>query len=980
MPLNRLPLGQVTPVARPIGAFVQPGQPQPAAPARPSPLGAPSTIRTIQTQGSGSVAGSNSYQQLATALAAFSPALTKVLVTYGKAQKDRAYLEGQAAYLEAGNQLVKGKLALQEQEEIGAADAAKTIGELQKRDPIAADLLREANPWKLAGYRRAVAERAGLSISSALQDHLLANQGQISLWKPEDPRITAGIADVVSGQLERFGLTGDEPQFLTYTLPAINKGEEGYRTAQRRLHNAEIANNTTKEITKTVASIISGYLANGVIDDEGKHHYPGTPEFFSIAQRRLTNYIDDRMTLLSPADKSRTLNFMITNLFGSDLVRSNPDAIKLLEGVKTGNAAHPYETRPTWGQAAPVDLHAARVRGGQLEQQEYELEQSDHQQFLLDVWTSEDLLQGERGPGLERPGTPEYQRKLQMFRQLGLQRGYKDIDGLIDRLESSQVNVATATGYDPGAIRLFNYSVATAPPDFWRDPSNVQELVIEAHQIAANNPSVEGQGRDLGQMLSAIEQGRAASSRADPYIEELADGRVLEFLDVPEVREIKEAQRSTGEAQGDPAAEAIARLQAGDNPVTAIAAAYQNIKLTRAANDFSNLLKREVYKARDAWLTNNPGAQLGPAEKAQIVDDVFNNISQHPEYERIIQELTGGQVTTPDGQAGAGQAKPGQPNAARPGAMTDAAKKDAAWFRRASASMSDWQVRDYQNTPVMNANWLYEEVVNLATGKPVSIELYNMAKRANTSVYRMLYEQLKFYPKMDPEGKTRADLLREITKQRNNNTVSSSQLPAVLRDGQANPTGPGGWLIGMLTPPAVAATLPSTVDSMPNNGYAPSGQTPDTAKVSPDDAAQIAPLLVAAIGGHESGGRPDEYTVLNESLGPEVPDSQRAIGKFQVMPYNIGPWTKTYLGYEMTPEQYRNSPEAQEKVALGHIGTMLWHQLKAGYPLGEAVRRVASIWYSGHGDLYDRTSPERGGPPIREYTLDILRRFRALGG
>ncbi len=55
--------------------------------------------------------------------------------------------------------------------------------------------------------------------------------------------------------------------------------------------------------------------------------------------------------------------------------------------------------------------------------------------------------------------------------------------------------------------------------------------------------------------------------------------------------------------------------------------------------------------------------------------------------------------------------------------------------------------------------------------------------------------------------------------------------------------------------------------------------------------------------------------------------------------------------------------------------------LPSGYKPDIAIRRAASIWYSGRGDLYDDGRPQysngRRYPSIREYTTDILNRYRS---
>lgn len=127
--------------------------------------------------------------------------------------------------------------------------------------------------------------------------------------------------------------------------------------------------------------------------------------------------------------------------------------------------------------------------------------------------------------------------------------------------------------------------------------------------------------------------------------------------------------------------------------------------------------------------------------------------------------------------------------------------------------------------------------------------------------------------------------------------------------------------------------------------------------------------LRQAIVGKESGG---SFTVVNPDSG--------AIGYGQVMPENVGPWTQKHFGKRLTPEQFRANKEAQLAVVNGQINEILQQQLKAGYKPDIAIRRAASIWYSGQGDLYDDPKPQysngRRYPSIREYTLDILRRYQ----
>lgn len=89
----------------------------------------------------------------------------------------------------------------------------------------------------------------------------------------------------------------------------------------------------------------------------------------------------------------------------------------------------------------------------------------------------------------------------------------------------------------------------------------------------------------------------------------------------------------------------------------------------------------------------------------------------------------------------------------------------------------------------------------------------------------------------------------------------------------------------------------------------------------------------------------------------------RAYGKYQVMGANIPSWTKQYLGKSLTPQQFLNSPSAQEKVARGRL-LSYWKKYGA--------RGAASAWYSGNPDWHMSTKSQTGGPSIKTYVDQVL--------
>lgn len=116
-----------------------------------------------------------------------------------------------------------------------------------------------------------------------------------------------------------------------------------------------------------------------------------------------------------------------------------------------------------------------------------------------------------------------------------------------------------------------------------------------------------------------------------------------------------------------------------------------------------------------------------------------------------------------------------------------------------------------------------------------------------------------------------------------------------------------------------------------------------------------------AISGIESAGQP------NGGYGAVGPDTGhgRAVGKYQIMDFNVGPWTKEVLGQEMTPEQFRASPQAQDAVFNGKFGQYV---KQFGSP--EAAARA---WFAGPGGMNNPNAADVNGMTVGEYG----RRFAA---
>jgi hypothetical protein len=106
-----------------------------------------------------------------------------------------------------------------------------------------------------------------------------------------------------------------------------------------------------------------------------------------------------------------------------------------------------------------------------------------------------------------------------------------------------------------------------------------------------------------------------------------------------------------------------------------------------------------------------------------------------------------------------------------------------------------------------------------------------------------------------------------------------------------------------------------------------------------------------AIASIESGGRYD-------IVGPTHPKLGRALGKYQVMEANVGPWTKQYLGKELTADQFLKSPEAQDAVFSGRFGE---------YVQKHGPEGAARAWFAGEGGMNDPGRKDSLGTSVADY-------------
>ena len=118
-----------------------------------------------------------------------------------------------------------------------------------------------------------------------------------------------------------------------------------------------------------------------------------------------------------------------------------------------------------------------------------------------------------------------------------------------------------------------------------------------------------------------------------------------------------------------------------------------------------------------------------------------------------------------------------------------------------------------------------------------------------------------------------------------------------------------------------------------------------------------------AIAGIESAGQPNGGY---GAVGPET-GKGRAYGKYQVMDFNVGPWTQEALGKAMTPQEFLANPEAQDAVFKAKFG-----QYTQQYGSPDAAARV---WFGGPGALNNPGAKDVLGTTVDGYADRFNRSF-----
>jgi hypothetical protein len=125
-------------------------------------------------------------------------------------------------------------------------------------------------------------------------------------------------------------------------------------------------------------------------------------------------------------------------------------------------------------------------------------------------------------------------------------------------------------------------------------------------------------------------------------------------------------------------------------------------------------------------------------------------------------------------------------------------------------------------------------------------------------------------------------------------------------------------------------------------------------------------MLPAGIRQQESGGR---YRVRGVPVLSHGGD--RALGAYQVMPDNLGPWSREVLGRTVTEREFMASRSLQDRIA----GVKIRQLCEQHGPRG-----AAAAWFSGRPELDNDTRSRGGGAAsVAAYVDSVMALARRTG-
>lgn len=139
-------------------------------------------------------------------------------------------------------------------------------------------------------------------------------------------------------------------------------------------------------------------------------------------------------------------------------------------------------------------------------------------------------------------------------------------------------------------------------------------------------------------------------------------------------------------------------------------------------------------------------------------------------------------------------------------------------------------------------------------------------------------------------------------------------------------------------------------------------------------ADRASPSAIPAIGAGEPNTYRDAIASIESAgsgdyaaVGSTHPKLGRALGRYQMMEANIGPWSKAALGRAVTPDEFMADPKIQDQIFDHQFGQYVKKYGEEG---------AAQAWIGGAGGVGKTSRTDSFGTSIGDYSS----KFRAALG
>ena len=377
---EQLPQGQIAPAARPVSAFIQPGQENIAKPTQMAQVPSVSGINTVGTSGTTYVQGENSLARLTEDLSAFNKQLIPALQSAGLAYADSRMKAGEQKAREQALRALANNDASMEQAQLDRAAANRALA---AKDPQAGQLMAFLDPYMKVGWERGKARLAAGEAALGLPAFIAKNSASIDYTAPDQGfgQLVKMEADYTAQLAQKYGISPTSPGFQKYTAPELEKAREKVSTQMVADRKKFFDNAVTGQAAAELKGIYLAASANRQVEYKGNVYVleAGKEDLFwralaakgqevvakTVMSASLPGEATERsktifQSLRADADyrNNSTFKYFVNSIPGNEF-RRGPDGKPLIDPASS------QPIRLTWGELYAQESVDSEIKYGQ---------------------------------------------------------------------------------------------------------------------------------------------------------------------------------------------------------------------------------------------------------------------------------------------------------------------------------------------------------------------------------------------------------------------------------------------------------------------------------------------------------------------------------------------------------------------------------------------------------------------------------------